>query len=422
MQSELIIFLVMVGIFFIGCFALKLSVSISMVLASIGGMIVHGDGLNIRHLVEGSFGFLNTIIVIVSAMIFMKSIQYAGTLDTFKYQVINKFHKKPLLVALFMTLIVMFPGMITGSATAAVLSAGGLVAPVLIAMGVPIVNTAALVALAGMLGMMAPPVNVPVMIIGGGVDMPYSGFTGPLLLASIPIAIFCTIYLTNKHIKGFKLEDLKDDLDKIDVKGKIVYIPVVALVLIMVLSNLLPGVMPDLGLPVIFLICSIISFLTYPKMNAFKMMKEAIHDALPVLGILAGVGMFIQVMTLTGVRGFVVVSCLSLPTVLQYAAVAISLPLFGAVSSYGASSVLGVPFVLAFVAKNQIITATAIALVASLGDLMPPTALAGIFAAQVCGLDDYVPILKKCLVPAIVFIIYGLLMIVFADQIAQVML
>ena len=65
---------------------------------------------------------------------------------------------------------------------------------------------------------------------------------------------------------------------------------------------------------------------------------------------------------------------------------AVAIPLFGAVSSYGSASVLGVPFLLAFLSSNQIITASAISLIASLGDMMPPTALAGIFAAQVVGM------------------------------------
>lgn len=92
-------------------------------------------------------------------------------------------------------------------------------------------------------------------------------------------------------------------------------------------------------------------------------------------------------------------SCLSLPNWALYVAMAVSIPLFGAVSSYGASSVLGVPFLLAMLTQNQIITAAAISLVAALGDMMPPTALAGIFAAQVVGMERYTPILKKCLIP-----------------------
>ena len=47
--------------------------------------------------------------------------------------------------------------------------------------------------------------------------------------------------------------------------------------------------------------------------------------------------------------------------------------------------------------------------------MMPPTALAGIFAAQVVGMEKYTPVLKKCLVPCLIVIIWGLLFIVGAD-------
>ena len=73
-----------------------------------------------------------------------------------------------------------------------------------------------------------------------------------------------------------------------------------------------------------------------------------------------------------------------------------------------------------FLAKNQIITGSAISFIASLGDLMPPTALAGIFAAQIVGMKDYTPVLKKSIVPAIVIIIYSILMIIFSKELAAI--
>jgi hypothetical protein len=84
--------------------------------------------------------------------------------------------------------------------------------------------------------------------------------------------------------------------------------------------------------------------------------------------------------------------------------------------------VLGVPFLLALISKNQIVTAAALSLIAALGDLMPPTALAGLFAAQVVGVENYFSVLKKCLVPALVIVIYGILFIIFAKPIASIIL
>lgn len=62
-------------------------------------------------------------------------------------------------------------------------------------------------------------------------------------------------------------------------------------------------------------------------------MKEGVNSSLAVMGILIGVGMFIEVMTMTGVKGWLVVECLSLPEMLLFVAIAITIPLFGAISS-----------------------------------------------------------------------------------------
>jgi len=111
--------------------------------------------------------------------------------------------------------------------------------------------------------------------------------------------------------------------------------------------------------------------------------------------------MFIQIMTLTGGRGWTVMSFLSLPPVLLYLGIAVSMPLFGAVSAFGSASILGVPFILTMIDKNAILTSSALSAVAGLGDLMPPTALAGIFAAQVVGEANYFKVLRHCLIPAL---------------------
>jgi TRAP-type C4-dicarboxylate transport system permease large subunit len=101
-------------------------------------------------------------------------------------------------------------------------------------------------------------------------------------------------------------------------------------------------------------------------------------------------------------------SFLSLPPVLLYLGISISMPLFGAVSAYGSASILGVPFILALINKNAIITSAALSAIAGLGDLMPPTALAGIFAAQVVGEKNYFKVLRYCLVPALFELAMGI--------------
>lgn len=419
MTTELIAFLVMVGVFLLGCFLCKLPVSLSMVLASVAGAIAGGQGLALRHLVEGMFAYVDTIMVIATAMIFMKVIQESGALDAIASLIIQRFHKVPALMLIFIMIIIMFPGMITGSSTASVLSAGSIMAPVLMLMGVPVLETACILALGGVLGMIAPPTNIPAMIIGAGIDIPYSGFGLPLVMLTFPLAFLFVLMFGYKYVKNMNYVEVEAKLNTDSRKrfGFKVYIPLLLAIVLMVLNKAVPAI-PDIGMPLVFLISAVVGCFTGYKFNFFKAAKESVHSALPVMGILMGVGMFIQVMTLTGVRGLIVTSCLSLPSFARYLALAISMPAFGAISSFGSASVLGVPFLLSFLAKDQIIVAAALSLVASLGDMVPPTALAGIFAAKVVGMENYTPILKKCLIPCLIVVIWAILFIVFADQLS----
>lgn len=419
MTTELIAFLVMVGVFLLGCFLCKLPVSLSMVLASVAGAIAGGQGIALRHLVEGMFAYVDTIMVIATAMIFMKVIQESGALDAIASLIIQRFHKVPALMLIFIMVIIMFPGMITGSSTASVLSAGSIMAPVLMLMGVPVLETACILAMGGVLGMIAPPTNIPAMIIGAGIDIPYSGFGLPLTMLTFPLAFLFVLMFGYKYVKNMNYVEVEAKLntDSRERFGFKVYIPLLLAIVLMVLNKAVPAI-PDIGMPLVFLISAVVGCFTGYKFNFFKAAKESVHSALPVMGILMGVGMFIQVMTLTGVRGLIVTSCLSLPSFARYLTLAISMPAFGAISSFGSASVLGVPFLLSFLAKDQIIVAAALSLVASLGDMVPPTALAGIFAAKVVGMENYTPILKKCLIPCLIVVIWAILFIVFADQLS----
>ena len=54
---------------------------------------------------------------------------------------------------------------------------------------------------------------------------------------------------------------------------------------------------------------------------------------------------------------------------------------------------------------------------ASLGDMMPPTALAGLFAAQVSGVEKYSRVLKRCLIPCIIIMVWAAVVIFFSGTI-----
>jgi hypothetical protein len=52
---------------------------------------------------------------------------------------------------------------------------------------------------------------------------------------------------------------------------------------------------------------------------------------------------------------------------------------------------------------------------------MPPTALAGIFAAQVVGEENYFRVLKLCLLPGLLLALWGIAVILMSPAIASVL-
>lgn len=411
MDIELICLLAMLGSFLLANLLLKFPVSISMVIGAVAGALVGGEGIPLRHLFEGTFTYVDTMLIISSAMLFMTVIQESGALEALNATIVTKLYRHPALMLMMLMLVIMFPGMITGSSTAAVLSAGALVAPVLLLIGIPRAKAGAIVAIGSIMGMAAPPINIPAMLIGGGVDMPYIGFDGPLLLLTLPCAVISVLLLGLRHCRNLDADKLAESLD-LEVGKKYgfrLYIPIIVLFVLLVLSKAFLH-FPQLGTCLIFLVSAFIGLFTGRKFNFWDKALKAMDTTIPVLAKLMGVGMFIQIMTLVGARGWIVVSCLSLGITAVYIASLTIMPAFGAISSYGAASVLGVPFLLVLIqagGHNDIMVASCLSFLCCLGDLMPPTALAGNYAAQIVQLK-YKFVLKYCVVPFLICIAIAL--------------
>lgn len=414
MDIELICLLSMLIVFLVTNIILKLPVSLSMILGALVGALVGGQGIPLRHLFEGTFTYVDTMLIICTAMLFMTVIQESGALEALNALIVTKLYKAPAIMLIMLMLVIMFPGMITGSSTAAVLSAGALVAPILMLIGIPKPKAGAIIAIGAIMGMAAPPINIPAMLIGGGVDMPYIGFEGPLFLLTIPCAIISVLILGLKYCKNLDIQKLKEGLNTEIGKqyGFKLFIPIIVLFVLLVVSKVVPS-FPQIGTCLIFLISSIVGLFTGKKISVYEKSLKAIETTIPVLGKLMGVGMFIQILTLVGSRGWIVVSCLSLGLTFVYIASCTVMPAFGAISSYGAASVIGVPFLLVMIQNGRcsdIVVAACLSFLCCLGDLMPPTALAGNYAASIVGLK-YKPVLKNCIVPFVICVAAGLVVL-----------
>lgn len=419
MSYELIILLAMLATFAVTVFYLKLPAGVSLMLSAVVGSIVGGAGLPVRHLIEGGFGFIEAIMIIATAMIFMKVMAASGALAGISTGIIKAFHRSPTILLIAIVIFIMFPGMLTGLSSTCILTTGALVTPVLLAMGMPKLAVGSLIAMAAVFGEVAPPISIPVMIIGGGVDMPYIGFGKPLFLASFPAAIFTAVYYRYRYLDHFKLADVLAKLgDPAGSKhGFKLYLPILFVIAYLIGEISFHEYFPHLGVPLIFMMGAIAGIFTGEKLRFIDVARKGLRDAMPVMAILVGVGMFLQILTLTGVRGFLAVRALFLPEEIKYLT-AVLMPFLG--SAYASASVIGVPLVYVFIGKNELVVTAALVLMASMGDLMPPPSLLCAYAAQMVKEPNHFKILRKSFIPIVFAMIIGLLILIFAEEIAGI--
>lgn len=395
------------------------------------GAAVNGYVLPLRHLVEGAFSYLDPILVIATAMIFMRSLADAGAVTGIGRALERRFGRRPAILLPLVMFLVMLPGMITGSSTASVLTSGGMASAVLISLGLAPERAAAFVAMGAVLGMIAPPINIPAMLIGAGLDLPYVGLAAPLALGAFPVALIVAYLLGGPLLIRSPVEEAQSQrvLGTVEPPSTAAgmppatltraALPLLGALVLMVGPSIWTPSFRDIGLPLVFVVSTALSWVALPSFRRMASVMRAVREVLPVLGILAGVGAFIQVMTLTGARGWLVSLMLTAPAWGIVLAAAVSLPLFGAVSAFGSASVLGVPFLLALLGHDEVVTTAGLSMLAALGDLMLPAALAVTLATQAAGLADRRPVLRQCAIPGALVVVAAATMIQWAPQIGR---
>lgn len=75
-----IILVVMVFVFILALQLFKMSPELSMIISAFAGALVAGFRLPLRHIVEGAFTYLDIILVIISATIFMNVLKDSGAI------------------------------------------------------------------------------------------------------------------------------------------------------------------------------------------------------------------------------------------------------------------------------------------------------------------------------------------------------
>ena len=411
----------------VGVYALarvvRLSTELAMVAAALGGAIAGGYWFPARHVAEGAATYLDINLIFITATLFMNLLKASGGVAFVVRGIIRRFHRYRALLLALLSLVLLVPGALTGAGSVTVLIVGGMVSTVLGYMGISKVRVAAIVFLIAGLSAAAPPVSLWAMMTAAGVNMPYVGFFWPLLLPCVCLALFSAFYLgwsgTSTGVEQ-ALAELPEA--PAGMRGWKVVAPFAVFLGLVYIGRQWPHDTPVIGLPLMFAAAALVSWLLSPvKLEVGRISRETIEQLLPLLATLTCAGILVQIMTLTGARGLLAVTAVTLPVVAVYATLFIVLPVSESVLMWGSAPVIGVPLVLLFntIGLNPIVALAGMSLIWPLGDALPPTAIIGRLTVNVVGYDGrYGDFLKACAVPAIVIATVGTLMVIYSARLA----
>jgi gluconate:H+ symporter, GntP family len=421
--TTVIAFGVLITIVILTSTVVKIPAPFGMALSAIAAVLIAGGGFPVTRMIEGTYGFFYIVLVFACGLILVQVMQELGFNETICSFLMSRFGNHRAILSLSLMLLLMIPGMLTGIGSVAVVSTGPIVAAVLMGIGVPRPWTAVFIIVGSILGMVAPPVNLPLMYMGVLIALPYQSYTGILLLLTVPLAIAFALWIGLHFGRNAPPEEFPQVVAgrKIEARSSYVYLPIAVVILLLVCERAVPG-WPALSLPLILMAGALVGL---PKLGCnrfFKLSCEALRgQAFVILMILLAAGVKNEFLSISGVRGLlatfffaVIPAWLFLPSLL-------GLPLLGAFgTAFGATFILGYPFVLAMLPKSSIITSAALSMIVAVSDIMPPTALSGNLAANLVGETKYRGIFARSLLPAACMIAVAILAIVFADPLSRV--
>lgn len=418
--SSAIILGVMVVVYILAL-RFKLSTELAMLLAAVAGALSAGHWFPARHIAEGSITYLDINLIFICATLFMNILKESGGVAYAVRSIIRTFHKSRVILLILLAFLLLIPGALTGAGSVTVLIMGGMVSVVLTYMGVTRIKTAAIIFLIAGLSAAAPPVSLWAMMTAAGVNMPYVGFFMPLLIPCILGALFTIFYL---GWKGTPIDVEKAFAELPEPPQKMnwlrILVPFLVFFGFIFIGRKWPHDTPVVGMPLMFLTAALAAWILSPvKLNLFRISADTVKQLLPLIGTLTCAGILVQIMTLTGVRGLLAITFITLPVFLVIGSLFFFLPITESVLMYGAAAVFGVPLILLFnsIGMNPIVALAGMSVIWPLGDALPPTAIIGRLTVDVAGAtDSYGKFLKKCIVPAIFICIIGTLMVIFSKD------
>lgn len=304
MREEILIAAVMIAISVIGSVWKKNDRKWSVVfllVAAVAGSLVAGMGIRFREIVEGPFGFLDSSLNVVCASVFVWLLYVGGCFDSL-FAPITKI-KNRVVKSFAVLLFIALPAALTGFTMASVLTTGKIVGDNLKANGMDGKKATTVIVGGSFIGMIMPPNCIPAIIAANGagsvLPTPYIGFFLPLLLTAVPSYIIFTLMnmKTLSAVTGTNREE----------KSTFSIIIFAAVCILLLVEGLLSSFVYIGGGTLIFTIASILLVVANKGFGSARKCLDTICDGMenavwPVAFIFA-LGSFIEVSSMTGVRG-----------------------------------------------------------------------------------------------------------------------
>ncbi|MGJ4851240.1 Na+/H+ antiporter NhaC family protein [Bacillota bacterium Meth-B3] len=425
-----VILIAMAAAFVLSGIFLK-STEISMVIAGVVGMafgVAHGwqsfaDAGRI--LVEGLFTNLDLALLFVTASLFVNVYAHGGALAAVTRKLVSRFDSKWALLS-FMAVFMLIPGAITGAGSVSVFVMGALVSTVVGYMGLSPKKTAAFVFIFAILSAAAPPINLWTMMMTAQANMPYVGFTWLLLIPIVIVGAFTIAFLgwgSKRESKEKILSELPEAPEGMNWVR--IALPPLVLVLLLVASLVIPFRVPVMGMPLIFVLSTVVAMLVSPRKTSFKeyygVMNRTMEQVFPLLATVLSVGVMQNVMAAVGVKGLIGITFVTLPMAWIYAAILLVAPFSQACMSYGSAIVIATPLIFMFntAGFNTTVVAAALSLMFPIGDCLPPSRIVGRITIETVGYQgSYTSFLAQVLVPCLLLGALALVMMMMPGRFA----
>lgn len=413
------IFAVALVVFVVGTFRLRLPLPVGLLVSAVAASLMAGFGIPLRHLVDGGFYYFYLVLVLFAGAFFGQAMRATGAADSVALGLERLVGARPRILLTLAGVLVFLPGLFVGIAGVAVLATGVFAVPLLRRLGLPGSQAAAFIALEAVFGMVAPPVNVPAMLIADGVNMPFANFYLALLVLSLPPAMF-TVWYFARFLPRTAPAPVADGAPPEPARA---FVPLVAILAFWVLLRGFPTVIPDPSTPLILVAGTLVAFPAIARGGFVRIVHATFSGPVLFLGaVLITLGAAVQVMTLTGIRGFLVINAMSLPEAGVFAGVLVSMPVLGGVlTAMGTAGVLGVPFAFAFIHQNMILNVSALSAVAAIAEFFPPTAISVALAGYLVGEPRMWPIVRAALLPLLGMGALALAMLAFAGRLGPLL-